>query len=82
MNNTIADLNNYLFEQIERLQDDDLTEKDLEREVKRATAISKIATNIIKGGEIALKATSINMEYGKDVEIPEVISGKRKKRIG
>lgn len=32
MKNTIADLNNYLFEQLERLNDDSLTDEQLERE--------------------------------------------------
>ena len=32
MKNTIADLNNYLFEQLERLNDDSLTAEQLERE--------------------------------------------------
>lgn len=32
MLNTTVDLNNYLFEQIERLQDDNLKDEDLERE--------------------------------------------------
>ena len=32
MKNTLSDLNNYLFEQLERLSDDELTEDQLERE--------------------------------------------------
>lgn len=35
--NTFDDLNNHLFEQIERLNDDELSADELEREVKRVT---------------------------------------------
>lgn len=31
MRNTLADLNNYLFEQIERLQDDELSEEKMQK---------------------------------------------------
>ena len=31
MQNTLSDLNNYLFEQLERLYDDDLSDADLDR---------------------------------------------------
>lgn len=34
MKNTIVDLNNYLFEAIERLNDDELTDEQLEKEIK------------------------------------------------
>ena len=35
MKNTLSDLNNYLFESIERLLDDDLTDEELEKEKQR-----------------------------------------------
>lgn len=50
MKNTLWDLNNALFEQIERLQDDTLSEEGLEREIKRTDAVTKIAKNIIDNG--------------------------------
>lgn len=56
MKNTLWDLNNALFEQIERLQDDTLSEEGLEREIKRTDAVTKIAKNIIDNGVLALSA--------------------------
>lgn len=46
MKNTIADLNNYLFEQLERLNDDELTTEQLERELSKADAVVKISGQI------------------------------------
>ena len=47
MKNTLQDLNNYLFEAIERLEDDELTEEELDLEIKRSEAVTKIAGTII-----------------------------------
>lgn len=41
MKNTLSDLNNYLFESIERLNDDSLSEEALEKEIKRSEDNSK-----------------------------------------
>lgn len=35
MENTLTDLNNYLFEALERVNDDDLTDEELEKEIKK-----------------------------------------------
>lgn len=62
--NTLEDLNNHLFEQLERLNDEDLDDDQLEKEIKRADSMSKIAESIIKNGELAYK-TMVHMdEYG------------------
>ena len=47
MRNTLVDLNNYLFAQIERLDDESLSKDALEREVVRGKAISDIAKTIV-----------------------------------
>ena len=39
MKNTLADLNNYLFEAIERINDDNLDDAQLEKEIKRSEKI-------------------------------------------
>ena len=35
MKNTLEDLNDYLFEQLERINDDSLSPEELERELKK-----------------------------------------------
>jgi hypothetical protein len=47
MKNKPIDLNNHLFEQIERLNDDDLKGEDLDRECKRTQQMCNVATQII-----------------------------------
>ena len=64
MKNTLSDLNNYLFEQIERLNDDELDEVGLEREMKRSETVTKIAKTIIENGSLALQAKKHLDEYG------------------
>lgn len=55
MKNTLTDLNNYLFEQLERLNDDTLDEEQLERELKKADMFVKVSEKIIQNGELAFK---------------------------
>lgn len=64
MKNTLLDLNNYLFEQIERLNDDELTDDQLDRELKKTDSIVKISEKIIENGELAFKTMKHMDEYG------------------
>ena len=72
MNNTLTDLNNYLFEAFERLQDDSLDDTQLEKEIKRSEAVQKVAKTIIDNGTLALQAKKHLDEYGQGdmVELP------------
>lgn len=72
MKNTLTDLNNYLFESIERLNDDSLSPEDLDKEIKRSEAVQKVAKTIIDNGALALQAKRHFDEYGikNEVSIP------------
>lgn len=72
MKNTLEDLNNYLFESIERITDDDLTDEQLEKEIKRSDAVQKIAKTIIENGHLALSARKHMDEQGtgQTVDLP------------
>lgn len=54
-NNTLSDLNNHLFAQLERLSDEELTEEQLEKEMQRAKAVNGVAKNIIDNAKTALE---------------------------
>lgn len=64
MKNTLGDLNNYLFEALERVNDDELTDEELDKEIKRAETVTKIASTVIDNAEIQLKALKYSDEYG------------------
>lgn len=72
MKNTLNDLNNYLFESIERLNDDSLDDEQLDREIRRSEAVQRIAKTIVDSGTLALQAKKHLDEYGegRDIEIP------------
>ena len=72
MKNTLNDLNNYLFESIERLNDDSLDNEQLDREIKRSEAVQRIAKTIVDSGTLALQAKKHLDEYGegRDIESP------------
>lgn len=79
MNNTLSALNNYLFEQIERLNDDSLSGEELKSEIARTDCISRTAKAIIQNGELALKAKEYCDEYDSDnkINVPFLEMGKK-----
>lgn len=75
MKNTLADLNNHLFSEIERLGDEDLKGDELAAEIERARAITGIATQIISNGSLALKAEQFKSDVisSKEVKVPKFL---------
>lgn len=67
MRNTLTDLNNYLFESLERLNDDNLNADELEVEIARSKAVVGIADKIIDNSRVALETIKHMDEYGRDV---------------
>ena len=76
MRNTLGDLNNHLFAQLERLSDEDITGESLKEEINRAEAVSAIAQQIISNGALALKAKQIaSNNFDADMKIPRMLEG-------
>ena len=63
MRNKLIDLNNHLFEEIERLNDEDLTDELLQQEIKRANSMAQIAQAIVSNASLAFKA---QLQFGND----------------
>ena len=63
MKNKLIDLNNHLFEQIERLNDESLTDEQIRKEVARTDAIVKVSEQIIGNATIALRAAELVAEH-------------------
>jgi hypothetical protein len=78
MNNTLSDLNNHLFAQIERLGDESIKGEDLKEEIDRAKAITGVSTQIIANGSLALRAEQFKSEVNsvKDAELPKFLESK------
>lgn len=62
--NKLIDLNNHLFEQLERLNDENLKGEELEEEIQRSKSVTDVAQTIINNGELMLKAQKHYDEYG------------------
>ena len=76
MRNTLGDLNNHLFAQLERLSDEDIKGEKLREEINRAEAVSSIAQQIISNGALALKAKQIaSNSLDADMKIPKMLEG-------
>lgn len=66
---TLYDLNLHLFAALERLNDEGLSEEELASEVKRANAITGIATGVISNARLQLdiyKASNECRGWGGD----------------
>jgi len=74
MRNTLGDLNNHLFMQLERLSDEDITGDKLKEEIQRSRAIAGIAKEIISNADIVLQAKKFQTEYIQE-EIPKMLEG-------
>ena len=68
MKNTLADLNNYLFEQLERLNDDEITAEQLDKEIRKTDSIVRVADKIIQNGELAFKTMQHMDEFGYNLK--------------
>lgn len=63
MKNTLGDLNNHLFAQLERLGDEDLKGEELLEEINRAKAVTGLASQIIANGTLVLKGKQFLHEH-------------------
>lgn len=82
--NTLMDLYNTMFEQLERLNDEELTPEQLDMEAKRAKAMSGIASNMIGVSKIMLDAAKATQDQGivltdstEKVLIPQSTGGRK-----
>ena len=66
MKNKMTDLNNVLFEQLERLQDDEAMKDDtnFKKEIERSRAIVGVSSQIIKNAALTVQAAKLAAEYG------------------
>lgn len=56
MKNNLSDLNNHLFATLELLESDELDDKQLEKELKRASTVCKVSSQILKVASVQISA--------------------------
>ena len=66
MKNNLGDVNNYLFEELERLNDDETlnSEDGFKKEIQRAKSVSTICSTIIANANLILNAKKYADEFG------------------
>jgi hypothetical protein len=71
-NNSLADLNSILFDQIRAIENNELTDEQLEKEIKKSESVTKVASVILGNAKLALEAQKQFDEYGtgRTVDIP------------
>jgi hypothetical protein len=64
--NSLADLNDHLFAQIERLSNEDLTPEQIDTEAKRGNAIVAVTDQILRHASLQVQAAKIISDHGND----------------
>ncbi len=59
---SLSDLNDYLFEELDRLSNDDLQGEALRDEIARANSLTGVAEKVIAVGELTLKAVKFKSD--------------------
>jgi hypothetical protein len=76
MRNTLGDLNNHLFAQLERLSDEEMTSEKLTEEINRAKAVTSVASQIIANGSLVLEARKlVDDRINADTTLPKMLEG-------
>lgn len=76
MKNTLGDLNNHLFAELERLGDEELVGDRLVEEISRAKSIAEVSTQIISNAHIILKAEQFRDEkIDMSRKVPKMLEG-------
>ena len=70
---SLTDLHEILFLQLERVSDEDLSDEELNKEIKRGQAISNLAAQIIQNGNLAIKALTSKLDVPGNETLPKFL---------
>lgn len=76
MKRSLADLNEYLFDELDRLSNEDLSGDELSLEVNRSNAITRIAERVIASADIAIRALKLKEDaMDASFKLPKLLDG-------
>ena len=73
--NSMTDLSDHLFMAIERLEDEDMTEDQLELEIRRGKTVASLATQVVNSGNVIIKAQQFQDNRLSDGNLPRQLTG-------
>lgn len=80
MGNKLVDLNNYLFEELERLNStENLDNEEFNKEIEKAKAITSIGNTIVSNAKLALEAQKYIDLIGDRDTVPLMLQNKEDK---
>ena len=78
--NKLTDMHNILMEQLERLNDDDLTDEELQAEIKRSRAMADISAQIVDNARVNIEAAQFQADYNRETPVlPKMLGIESKK---
>lgn len=78
MKNTLVDVHNILMEELERLNDIDVTTEDYQAEICRAEAMVNVSCAIGQNGALLLKGAKQQYEMGNNATVNPILLGNNK----
>ena len=73
--NTLADLTNHLFAELERLGDESLTDEQLNREIERSKAVTGVAQQVIANANTVLRCYQFqDSAMNANVKLPRMLT--------
>lgn len=75
--NNLSNLNDSLFKQLERLNDDETLKDNFEKEIERTKAITSVAQTIINNANLALNVIKYTSENQTNLNtVPKMLQNK------
>ncbi len=78
MQNTLVDLNNRYFEQLDRLNDENLKGEDLEKEIDRSRAFVNVGRAIVENASLVLEAEKLKENFVDAKAVLPIMFDKKK----
>ena len=74
MKNTLSDLNNHLFLQMERINQEGISSEELHQELERSKAVTSVAKEIISNARLVLDAEVKIADIPEKRELPKMLT--------